>query len=173
MSSCKADTALQAEPNPCLQALESTVESIAIQEKCCPKEAQGSRWFQELVTLLLQGGCWPRWMPAQANLAAVPMPPWRVPSVGGLQGMTKLSAYGCWQGSWLQKSTSCKENSHGSQSTATESRPWCPAKPISAAWMLCLSQSSAAGTSLQGLLVTSGHHSKTTLFPEFSIATLQ
>lgn len=30
MSSCKADTALQAEPNPCLQALESSGESIAI-----------------------------------------------------------------------------------------------------------------------------------------------
>lgn len=53
------------------------------------------------------------------------------------------------------------------KSTATQSRLWCPAKPISAAWMLCLSQCSAAGASLRGLLMTSGYHSKTTLFPVF------
>lgn len=75
--------------------------------------------------------------------------------------------------SWLQKISTCKESSHASQSTATQSRLWRPAKPISAAWLLCLSKSSSAGTSLRGLLVTSGYHSKTTLFPEFAIAILQ
>lgn len=110
MSSCEADNALPGRA----QFLPSGFgKSIAIQEKkkhwgkyCNPGKMLPQRGSRQQVSPGVggpapAGGHWPRWMPARATLVAVPMPPWHVSWVAGLQGMTKLSACGFWQGSWL------------------------------------------------------------------------
>lgn len=175
----KADTALQAEPSPCLQA------DLGFRGRCGQYSNLGQDQKGSGLWVAPGGAGGPapaRVTPATldaspANLAAAPKPPWRASGVAGLEGMTpvknllppavgrevgfEMAAYAR-RVHTLQKA---RPPGHGHGGQQSRSRPaGC-----------CLWQRAAllACVAFRVLAVTSRSYSETTLFPAFPIAMLQ